>query len=108
MMSSPVRVSEFAVTKHGSHDQSSHGRGSKGGAGGGALTPEQDKQVNQLAIDMYNHKQSVPLSMKLGRMDTPSARAHITTGQDIVSRANAILGGSRAATLGELNRRMGI
>lgn len=101
------------VTKHGSHNQASHGRG-KGGAGGGAggsrsnLTPEQNAQVDSLAIEMYNHKQSMPLSMKLGRTNTPAARAHIAAGQDIVSRATAILGGSRAAAMGELNSRMGI
>lgn len=103
------------VTKHGSHNQSSHGRG-KGGAGatgiggGGSskLSPDQDKQMNSLAIEMFNHKQSVPLSMKLGRMSSPSAQAHIKAGQDIVSRATAILGGSRAGAMAELNARMGL
>lgn len=99
------------VIKHGSHDQSTHGRG-KGGAGGtggagGKLTPEQDKQVNQLSIDLYNHKQAMPMSVKTGK-NTPEAQAYRQKFTQIVDQAAGILGKTPKEAFGELNRRMGV
>jgi len=109
------------VLKHGSHDQKTHagGRGkgnagSGGGGGGGGstasgktLTPTQDRKLNNLSIDLFNHKQSVTPSMRAGKINTPAAQAHIKRGQEIVTQAQNVLGGSREEALGELNRRMG-
>lgn len=102
-------LNKSEVAKHGSHDQSTHGRGKGGaGAGGGSnLTPAQDKQMNQLAIDMYNHKQSMPMSVRTGK-NTPEAQAYRTRFSQIVDEAAAILGKSPQDAFGELNRRMGV
>lgn len=108
-------ASALTVSKHGSHDQKTHagGRGAGGGGGGGrnasgkTLTPSQDKKLNNLSIDLFNHKQSVTPSMRAGKINTPAAQAHIKRGQDIVTQAQNVLGGSREEALGELNRRMG-
>jgi hypothetical protein len=67
-----------------------------------------DQQLNTLSQDMFNHKQSITPSMRAGGINTRSAQAHIKRGQDIVSQAHAILGGTRADAMNELNRRMGL
>lgn len=94
------------VIKHGSHNQASHGR--KGGAGGaGGLSPEDDKKVNDLAIDMWNHRQTMPLSVKTGK-NTPAADAYRTKFTQIIDTAAAILGKTPKDTYADLNRRMGV
>lgn len=95
------------IIKHGSHNQASHGKGGKGGAGAGGLTPEQDKKMNSLSIDMYNHKQSMPLDIKTGK-NTPKAQAYRTKFTQIVDEAAGILGKSPKEAFNELNRRMGV
>lgn len=93
----------------------SAGTAGAGGAGGSKktnadgkpLSASDDKKLNNLAIEMWNHKQSVPMSVRTGNMKTPSAQAHIREGQRIVTEANNIFGGSREETMSELNRRMG-
>ena len=94
------------VIKHGSHNQASHGK-KGGGAGAGGLSPEDDKKMNALAVDMYNHKQSMPLDVKTGK-NTPKAQAYRTRFTQIVDEAAAILGSTPKAAFGELNRRMGL
>lgn len=94
------------VIKHGSHNQASHGR--KGGAGGaGGLSPEDDKKVNDLAIDMWNHRQTMPLSVKTGK-NTPAADAYRTKFTQIIDTAASILGKTPKDTYAELNRRLGV
>lgn len=94
------------VEKHGSHNQASHGKGGKGGAGAGGLSPEDDKKMNQLSIDMWNHKQSMPMSVRTGK-NTPVAQAYRAKFTQIVDEAAAILGKSPKEAFGELGRRMG-
>ena len=94
------------VTKHGSHNQASHA-GSKGGGGAGGLSPADDKKMNSLAVDMYNHKQSMPLSVRTGK-NTPEAQAYRTKFSQIVDTAAGILGKTPKEAFGELNRRMGL
>lgn len=94
------------VTKHGSHNQASHGRKGGGGAGGG-LSPADDKKMNALAVDMFNHKQSMPLDVKTGK-NTPKAQAYRTKFTQIVDTAAGILGSTPKEAFGELNRRMGV
>lgn len=66
-----------------------------------------DQKLNDLSINLFNHKQSVTPSMRAGKINTPAAQAHIKRGQDIVTQAQNVLGGSKEQALGELNRRMG-
>jgi len=94
------------VIKHGSHNQASHGK-KGGGAGAGGLSPEDDKKMNALAVDMYNHKQSMPLDVRTGK-NTPKAQAYRTKFTQIVDTAAGILGKSPKEAFGELNRRMGV
>lgn len=113
------------VLKHGSHDQKTHagGRGKGGGSssGGGTssvtgrtnasgepLTRQQDKRLDDLSIEMFNHRQSITPAMRAGKINTPSAQAHIKRGQDIVTQAQEVYGGSRGDALDELNRRLGV
>lgn len=94
------------VIKHGSHNQASHGRkGGKGGAGG--LSPEDDKKVNDLAIDMWNHRQTMPLDVKTGK-NTPRAQAYREKFTQIIDTAAGILGKTPKDTYADLNRRMGV
>jgi hypothetical protein len=93
------------VTKHGSHNQASHGK--KGGGAGGGLSAADDKKMNALAVDMYNHKQSMPLDVRTGK-NTPKAQAYRQKFTQIVDEAAGILGKSPKEAFGELNRRMGV
>lgn len=95
------------VTKHGSHNQASHGKGSKGGASAGGLSPEDDKKMNGLSVDMYNHKQSIPISVRTGK-NTPEAQAYRSRFTQIVDSAAAITGKSPQAAFADLNARMGV
>ncbi len=94
------------VIKHGSHNQASHGR-KGGGAGAGGLTPEQDAKLDDLSIDLYNHKQTMPLDVRTGK-NTPRAQAYRTKFTQIVDTAAGIMGKSPKEAFGELNRRMGV
>lgn len=94
------------VTKHGSHNQASHGRKGGGGAGGG-LSAADDKKLDDLSVDLYNHKQTMPLSVRTGK-NTPEANAYRTKFTQIVDTAAGILGKSPKEAFGELNRRMGV
>ena len=130
-----INVSTLGVSKHGSHDQQSHagGRGRGGGvnpftgkpqaggvnpftgdkmstnlnANGDYLTRNEDKKLNDLSVDMFNHKQNVPMSVRTGNLKSPSAQTHIKRGQEIVTQAHQIYGGTREQTMNELNRRIG-
>jgi len=95
------------VIKHGSHNQASHGKGGKGGGAGGGLSPEDDKKMNGLAVDMYNHKQSMPLDVRTGK-NTPKAQAYRTKFTQIVDSAAAITGKTPSAAFADLNARMGV
>lgn len=66
-----------------------------------------DQKLNNLGIEMFNHKQSITPAMRAGKLNTPAAQAHIRRGQEIVTQAQNVLGGSRDAAMDELNRRMG-
>jgi len=66
-----------------------------------------DQKLNNLGIEMFNHKQSATPAMRAGKLNTPAAQAHIKRGQDIVTQAQNVMGGSRDAAMDELNRRMG-
>ena len=94
------------VIKHGSHNQASHGK-KGGGAGAGGLSPEDDKKMNGLAVDMYNHKQSMPLDVRTGK-NTPKAQAYRTKFSQIVDSAAAITGKTPQAAFADLNARMGV
>ncbi len=94
------------VIKHGSHNQASHGK-KGGGAGAGGLSPADDKKVDGLAVDMFNHKQSMPLDVKTGK-NTPRAQAYRTESTRIINEAAKILGTSASSAFTELNRRMGV
>ena len=94
------------VIKHGSHNQASHGR-KGGGAGAGGLSPADDKKVDGLAVDLYNHKQSMPLDVRTGK-NTPRAQAYRTESTRIIDSAAKILGTGPQAAFQELNRRMGV
>lgn len=95
------------VLKHPGHaNQKVHGHGSKGGGAGG-LSPADDKKVNDLAIEMWNHRQTMPLSVKTGK-NTPAADAYRTKFTRIIDTAAGILGKSPKDTYAELNRRMGV
>ena len=93
------------VTKHGSHNQASHGR--KGGGAGGGLSAADDKKVNDLAIDMWNHRQTMPLDVKTGK-NTPRAQAYRTRFTQIIDEAAAILGKTPKDTYADLNARLGV
>lgn len=110
--------------KKGNPYRDALGRFASGGAGGGVpaggaspsgavnaegkpLSTREDRKLNDLSIDMWNHKQGTPASIRTGNVRTPQAQAHIRVGQQIVSQAQEIFGGSREETMGELNRRMG-
>ena len=82
------------------------GGASGGGAKGNKLTPAQDKEHNQLAIDVFNHKQSMPMSVRTGKKG-PAATAYRQKFSDIVDRAATITGTSAKEAYAELNRRMG-
>jgi hypothetical protein len=94
------------IIKHGSHNQASHGK-KGGGAGAGGLSPEDDKKMNGLAVDMYNHKQSMPLDVRTGK-NTPKAQAYRTKFTQIVDSAAAITGKTPQAAFADLNARMGV
>lgn len=90
------------------HD--SRGRFASGGGGGGALTPGNGKRsqaLNQVAIDLFNHKQSMPMSVRTGKK-TPEALAWRQKFSEIVDQGAKILGVSPREAHNELQRRMGV
>ena len=103
---------EEEVIKYNPHHDSrgrftSGGGGSAGGAKGGKkLSPQDDKKLNQLAIDIFNHKQGMPLSVRTGKK-TPAAMAWRQKFTDIVDTAASILGTGPREAGQELSRRMG-
>jgi hypothetical protein len=102
-------LSSNKVKKHmpGKHDQSVHGKGGKGGTGGGAggggtnLSPEKNKQVNSLAIDLFNHGQKRPVR------SGPKLDEWRKKGRAIVDQASSILKLPQDKTITELRSRMG-
>lgn len=102
---SALNKSLSLMEKHqpGKHDQSMHGKGGTGGGagGGGNLSGEQNKQVNELAIDLFNHGQSRPIR------SGPKLDQWRERGKKIVSQASTILKLPQDKTLGELRSRMG-
>jgi len=96
------------VLKHmpGKHNQRVHGKGGAGVGGGGAggggsLTPEQNKKVNELSIDLFNHGQKRPIR------SGPKLEQWKDTGRNIVDQAATILKLPKDKTITELRSRMG-
>jgi len=106
---SALNKSLSLMEKHmpGKHDQSVHGKGGKGGTGGGAggggtnLSPEKNKQVNSLAIDLFNHGQKRPVR------SGPKLDEWRKKGRTIVDQASSILKLPQDKTITELRSRMG-
>ena len=100
---SALNKSLSLMEKHmpGKHDQSAHGKGGTGAGGGGNLSPEQNKQVNELAIDLFNHGQSRPVR------SGSQLNQWRETGRKIVDQAATILKLPKDKTLNELRSRMG-
>ena len=107
---------EEEVVKYNPHHDSQGRFASGGGGGGGGKQPkgskklnrDEEKQMNNLAREMRNVQLYPPLTLRTGKLHTPSAQAHIKRGQDIVTRAQIILGGTRSEAMDELNRRNGV
>ena len=100
---------EEEVVKYNPHHDSQGRFTSGGGSAGGAgkkLSPQDNKKVDDLAIEMFNHKQDMPMSVRTGKK-TPEATAYRQKFTDIVDRTAAILGSSAKEAFNELNRRMG-
>jgi hypothetical protein len=94
------------IIKHGSHDQKTHGGGGKGGGAGG-LSPADNKKLDGLAVDMFNHKQNMPIDVRTGKK-TPRAQAYRAEATRIIDTAATILDKSPQEAFTELNRRMGV
>lgn len=109
------------VIKYNPHHDS-RGRFTSGGGGGGLgpdtvpananpkghiLTRNESKRIDDLAIDMFNHKQTMPLSVRTGKK-SPAANAYRQKFTDIVDEAARIMGTTPREAHAELNRRMGV
>lgn len=100
---SALNKSFTSMEKHmpGKHDQSVHGKGGAGVGGGGSLTPEQNKKVNELSIDLFNHGQKRPIR------SGPKLDQWKDKGRNIVDQAATILKLPKDKTITELRSRMG-
>lgn len=84
------------------------GGGAKGGKGGKKkLSRQEDKKVTDLAIELFNLKQSMPLSVRQGKKG-PASRLWTATFTSIVDQAAGVLDTTPKEAFGELNRRMGV
>jgi hypothetical protein len=80
-----------------------------GGGGGGALTPGKGKRnqaLNSLAINLFNHQQSMPMAVRTGKK-TPAAAAWRQEFSQIVDQAAKVLGVGPREAYRELQSRMG-
>jgi len=66
-----------------------------------------EQKLNDLAIDLWNHKQGVPLTVRTGKLNTPSAIAFREKGKQIIDQAVAIYGSSFGDAERALGRLMG-
>ena len=103
---------EEEVIKYNPHHDSrgrftSGGGGASGAKGGKKLSPQDNKKLDDLAIQMFNHKQDMPLAVRTGKK-TPAATAYRQKFTDIVNQAAAITGTSPKEAYAELNTRMGL
>lgn len=88
----------------------SGGGGSASGSKGGSkkkLNRQEDKKVTDLSIELFNLKQTMPLSVRQGKKG-PAQRLYTATFSSIVDQAASILDTTPKEAYGELNRRMGV
>ena len=101
--------------RDGSTGRFTSGGGGAGGSGGGGskggkkkkLSRQEDKKVTDLSIELFNLKQSMPLSVRQGKKG-PAQRLYAATFSSIVDQAASVLDTTPREAFGELNRRMGV
>lgn len=100
--------------RDGSTGRFTTGGGGAGGSGGGGskggkkkLSRQEDKKVTDLSIELFNLKQTMPLSVRQGKKG-PAQRLYSATFTSIVDQAAGILDTTPKEAFGELNRRMGV
>lgn len=82
--------------------------GGKGGKGGKKkLNRNEDKQVTDLAIELFNLRQNMPMSVRTGKKG-PAQRLFQATFTSIVDQAAAVLDTTPKEAFNELQSRMGV
>jgi len=84
----------------------SGGGGSKGGKKK-KLSRQEDKKVTDLSIELFNLKQTMPMSVRTGKKG-PAQRLYTATFTSIVDQAAGILDTTPKEAYNELNSRMGV
>jgi ribosomal protein L15 len=83
------------------------GGGGAGGSSGGGSKGAKSKKLDSLAIDLFNHQQSMPQAVRTGKK-TPAATAWRTEFSQIVDQAASVLGVEPREAYRELQSRMGV
>jgi hypothetical protein len=81
--------------------------GGGGGGAGGSKGGKNSKKLDSLAIDLFNHQQSMPQAVRTGKK-TPAATAWRTEFSQIVDQAASVLGVEPREAYRELQSRMGV